>query len=64
MHSGSNFDLQEESSIQDPVAVLITALEQAVSMVYEWMTTEAVMVSVAPDREDMELMKQGVPIMR
>lgn len=64
LHNGSNFDLQEERSIQDPVVVLITALEQAVSMVYEWMTTEAVMVSVAPDREDMELMKQGVPIMR
>ncbi|WP_310602043.1 hypothetical protein [Anaerosporobacter sp.] len=52
-----------ESGIMDSAIVIKMALEQAVSVVYEWLGSAVLMVSTAPDREDRELMKQGVPIM-
>ncbi|HEX2975625.1 MAG TPA: chaperonin GroEL [Bacteroidales bacterium] len=58
------FTDMKEAGIYDAVTVAATALEQAVSVVYEWLRTEVLMVSVSPDREDITLMKQGVPIMR
>ncbi len=51
------------TGIMDSSIVIQMALRQAVSVVYEWLDCMVLMVSVAPDREDMELMKQGVPIM-
>ncbi len=53
-----------EAGIMDSSIVVKMALCQAVSVVYEWLDSSVLMVSTAPDREDMELMKQGVPIMR
>jgi chaperonin GroEL len=52
------------AGIYDSASVIVTALNQAVSVVYEWLNTEVLMVNVAPDQEDIELMKKGVPIMR
>jgi chaperonin GroEL len=54
----------KNAGIYDASTVVLTALNQAVSVVYEWLFTEVLMVSVSPDQEDMALMKQGVPIMR
>lgn len=54
----------KESGIMDSSIVVKMALNQAVSVVYEWLDSAVLMVSTAPDREDIELMKQGVPIMR
>lgn len=54
----------QESGIMDSSLVVKMALNQAVSVVYEWLDSAVLMVSTAPDREDIELMKQGVPIMR
>ncbi|WP_455715685.1 chaperonin GroEL [Anaerosporobacter sp.] len=54
----------QESGIMDSSIVVKMALNQAVSVVYEWLDSAVLMVSTAPDREDMELLKQGVPIMR
>lgn len=54
----------QESGIMDSSIVVKMALNQAVSVVYEWLDSTVLMVSTAPDREDIELMKQGVPIMR
>lgn len=53
-----------EAGIMDSSIVVKMALGQAVSVVYEWLDSSVLMVSSAPDREDLELMKQGVPIMR
>jgi len=68
---GMGFDVRQErmrdmeqAGILDPVQVLCIAMEQAASMAGEWLTTAATMVSTAPDREDAELAKQGVPILR
>lgn len=58
------FTDMKKAGIYDAAAVVITALNQAVSVVYEWLCTEVLMVSVSPDQEDLSLMKQGVPIMR
>lgn len=54
----------QEIGVMDPSIVVKMALNQAVSVVYEWLDSAVLMVSTAPDREDIELMKQGVPIMR
>ena len=54
----------KEAGIMDSSIVVKMALGQAVSVVYEWLDSSVLMVSTAPDREDLELMKQGVPIMR
>lgn len=54
----------KEAGIMDSSNVVKMALGQAVSVVYEWLDSAVLMVSTAPDREDIELMKQGVPIMR
>lgn len=54
----------EAAGILDCVQVLCMALELSAGMAGEWMKTAATMVSTAPDREDVELAKQGVPIMR
>lgn len=54
----------KELGIMDSSIVVKMALGQAVSVVYEWLDSSVLMVSTAPDREDIELMKQGVPIMR
>lgn len=56
-------DMKEEG-IFDAATVVATALHQAVSVVYEWLNAEVLMVSVDPDQEDIALMKQGVPVMR
>jgi chaperonin GroEL len=56
-------DMKKEG-IYDAATVVLAALNQAVSIVYEWLNTEVLMVSVSPDQEDIALMKQGVPIMR
>lgn len=54
----------QEVGIMDSSIVVKMALSQAVSVVYEWLNSSVLVVSTAPDREDIELMKQGVPIMR
>lgn len=54
----------KEEGIIDSVFVIQTALEQACSMVFEWLGSTVLMVSVMPDREDIELLKQGVQILR
>lgn len=68
---GMGYDVRREritdmdaEGILDPVQVLCLALEQSVGMAGEWMKTAVTMVSIKPDREDIELAKQGVPIMR
>ncbi len=53
-----------KAGIFDSVTTVVTALNQAASVVYEWLNTQILMVSVSPDREDIALQKQGVPIMR
>lgn len=58
------FSDMKEDGIFDAAAVVLTAMDQAVSVVYEWLQSEVLMVSVRPDQEDIALMKQGVPIMR
>ena len=58
------FSNMKEAGIFDAAFVVITALHQAVSVVYEWLYAEVLVVSVQPDQEDIELMRQGVPIMR
>ncbi|WMJ88817.1 chaperonin GroEL [Anaerocolumna sp. MB42-C2] len=58
------FTDMKAAGIFDAAAVVTTALHQAVSVVYEWLYADVLMVSVQPDQEDIELMKQGVPIMR
>lgn len=52
------------TKIFDAAGVILTVIEQTVSFIYEWLEIGVIMVSTAPDREDIELMKQGVPIMR
>lgn len=58
------FANMKEAGIYDASEVVITALSQAVSVIYEWLCTEVLMISVSPDQEDIALIKQGVPIMR
>lgn len=57
------FTNMKEAGIFDAAEVVIIALKQAVSVVYEWLNVEVLMVSIAPDQEDITLMKQGIPIM-
>jgi chaperonin GroEL len=58
------FTNMKKAGIYDAATVVLTALNQAVSVVYEWLNTEVLMVSVSPDQEDIALLKQGIPIMR
>lgn len=59
-----NYVNMKEHGILDSLLVLKEALRQASSVTYEWLATDVLMVSSAPDKEDIELMKQGVPILR
>lgn len=54
----------EQAKILDAYDVVAMAIEQSLSLVSEWMSSAVLMVSTAPDREDLALMKEGVPIMR
>ncbi len=49
--------------VMDSATVILMALEQAVSVVSEWLDCAVLMISTGPDREDLQLMKEGVPIM-
>ena len=51
------------SGVMDSSYAIKMALQQAVSVVVEWLDCAVLMVSIGPDREDLDLMKQGVPIM-
>ena len=62
LRTGKITDMKEVG-IMDAFSVILTALEQAVSTIYEWLCIGGAMISIGPDREDLALMKEGVPLM-
>lgn len=59
-----DFCNMEQASILDAYDVIEMAIKQSTSIVSEWMSSAVLMVSTALDREDIALMKEGVPVMR
>lgn len=46
------------------MSFLTVSLSQSVSTVFEWLSAEILLTSTKLDKEDLELLKKGVPVMR